>query len=81
MMNTTNRRSPSTPIYTVVLEQAAPCDGCEFWLKCKYDLLACRAFSAFVNEGKTRSRNIHRQYDDIPKRYIYERIFRDEDTI
>lgn len=51
-----------------------PCTGCKHNTRCGFELLACRAFQAYVNTG-TLSATLKRE----PNRKIFNQVFYEDD--
>lgn len=56
------------------MARPAPCEGCKHNTRCGFELMACRAFQAYVNTG-TLSENLKR----IPTRQIFNQVFYEDD--
>lgn len=56
------------------MARPAPCDGCAHNTRCGFELMACRAFQAYVNTG-TLSATLKR----IPNRDIFNQVFYEDD--
>ena len=56
------------------MARPAPCDGCVNNTRCGFELMACRAFQAYVNTG-TLSATLKR----VPSRKIFNEVFYEAD--
>lgn len=56
------------------MARPAPCDGCKHNTRCGFELMACRAFQAYVNTG-TLSASLKRE----PSRQIFNQVFYEDD--
>jgi len=57
------------------MARPAPCDGCVNNTRCGFELMACRAFQAYINTG-TLSMTLKRE----PNRKIFNQVFYEDDV-
>lgn len=61
--------------YMAELKRPAPCDDCWYHNKCKTELLACRAFVFYVNNGRV----VYDARD--PNKELWQKLFVDDEDL